>query len=66
MKFYLIIRPSLSNTTIPVFSYTFGKNRDEAIKKVEEKWGIIDEQTIISELLGEDLNNIVISTNHFG
>ena len=66
MRFFLIIRPSLRNTSIPVFSYTFAQSELDARLKVEKKWGIVDEQTMIRELFGGDLNNLVISTNHFG
>jgi len=66
MKFYLIFRPSMKGTTIPVYYYTFAKDEQEAKFKVEMKWGELDNKTIIKEIQGEELNKIVIATNNFG
>ncbi len=66
MKFYLIVRPSMRGTTIPVYYYTFAENEDNAKFKVEMKWGCIDNKTIVKEISGDELNKIVIATDNFG
>ena len=66
MKFYFINRPSMKNTTIPKFYYTFAENEDEAKLKIELKWGEIDEKTTVRELSENEIEKLVIATNNYG
>ena len=66
MKFYLVIRPSLRGTTVPVYYYTFAENGDEAIRKISLKWGEYDDKSRAKEIKKEELDEIVIATNNFG
>lgn len=65
-KLYLVHRPSLKDTTLPAFYYTFAKDEKEAIWKVEMKWGEYDPKSIARELTSTQLEKLVIATNYFG
>lgn len=64
MNFYLVVRPKFKNSSIPVYYYTFAKDENEAIFKVEMKWGEIDSGSYAREI--KDLDQVVIATNYFG
>jgi len=67
MKFYLVIRPSLKGTVLPVYYYTFGTDEGDAQRKVEMKWGEFDEKTQVREISGKELDQLVIAIdNYFG
>lgn len=65
-KFYLVIRPSMKGTAIPVYYYTFAENEEDAIHKVSLKWGEYDDKSSAKELKGEELDDLVIATDYFG
>ena len=65
MKLYLVIRPSMKGTPIPVYNYTFAKTEEEAISKVRLKWGEYDRDIRAKELSQKETDEIVISTNIF-
>lgn len=65
-KIFLVIRPSMKDTPIPIYNYTFASNVQEAISKVRLKWGEYDDDIIARELTEDEKNNLVISTNNFG
>jgi len=66
MKFYRIFRPSMEGTTIPVYYYTFANDKDDAIHKVQMKWGEYDNKTIARVVDENELDELVIATNYFG
>jgi len=66
MKFYLVVRPSLKDTTLPVYYYTFAKDESEAQTKIQMKWSEIDDRTIVKEVIGDELDKIVIATDYYG
>lgn len=61
-KFYLVIRHSMT----PSYHYTFAENEADAKFKVNMKWGGLDDKTIVKEIIGDELNKIVISSDYFG
>ena len=65
-KFFLVFRPSMKGTSIPVYNYTFALNTEEAISKVRLKWGEFDSDIVAKELTDDEINVLVISTNDFG
>lgn len=65
-KIFLVIRPSMKGTSIPIYYYTFAATAEEAILKVRLKWGEYDDDIIARELTEDVKNNLVISTNNFG
>ena len=65
-KLYFVNRPSLKGTTLPQFYYTFGESEEEAVHKVELKWGEYDPKTTARELSESELKELVIATNFFG
>jgi len=65
MKLYLVIRPSMKGTPIPVYNYTFAETEEEAFKKVRLKWGEYDSDIRAKELSQKETDEIVISTNIF-
>jgi hypothetical protein len=66
MKLFLVVRPSMRGTSIPVYYYTFAENKDDAIKKVSYKWGEYDDKAIARELTNDEIENLVIATNNYG
>lgn len=65
-KLYLVIRPSMNGTSIPVYYYTFAKAEAEAAYKVHMKWGEFDPKMTIRELKSDELETLVIATNNYG
>lgn len=65
MKFYLVIRPSMKGTPIPIYNYTFAETEEAAILKVRLKWGEYDSDIRVRELSQKETDEIVISTNNF-
>lgn len=62
---YLIFRPSMKGTTIPMFYYTFAETEEEAIYKVRFKWGEYDKDIQCRKLKQDEIDELVISTNNF-
>lgn len=65
-KFYLVTRPSLKDTYLPMYNYTFAESEEEAISKVRLKWGEYDKDIKVKELSDHEIDTIVIGTNNFG
>jgi hypothetical protein len=65
-KMFVVIRPSMKGTSIPVYNFTFAITADEAILKVRIKWGEYDSDIIAKELSEDEMKILVISTNNFG
>ncbi len=65
-KLFVIARYKFKGTSIPVFYYTFAKDKEEAIHKVTLKWGEIDPNTVARELSEKEIENLVIATDYYG
>lgn len=63
MKLYLVTRPSLKGTNLPVYNYTFANNEEEAISKVRLTYGEYDKYIFAKRISDEDLEKLVIGTN---
>ena len=65
MKLHLVIRPRMKGTPVPQFYYTFAETPEEAIKKVEYKWGDYDEGTTARVLRDVELEELVVGTDFY-
>jgi hypothetical protein len=60
-KFYFVHRPNFK----PQYNYTFADSEEEAIKKVEMKYGDIVKYTTAREIKDNYLDEIVIATHDY-
>jgi len=65
LKLFFINRPSLKETTVPQFYYTFAKDEEAALLKVSLRWGEYDPKATARELTDKELSDLVVATDNY-
>lgn len=64
-ELYFVNRPSLVDTSIPTYYYTFAESVNHAIRKVSLKYGEYDDRSTARKLSQTELDELVIGLDNY-